>query len=110
MLENYDTSLPIDTVNAPSDAGSRAAIEHLIARGCARIGIVGDNHDPNNPNIIPGSRDIRMRAVKETILAAGLPFDERRDFINPRGRLTAVSRPGAAWPRKASASTTVCTA
>ncbi len=29
---------------------------------------------------------------------------------NPRGRLTAVSRPGAAWPRKASASTTVCTA
>ncbi len=81
MLENYDTSLPIDTVNAPSDAGSRAAIEHLIARGCARIGIVGDNHDPNNPNIIPGSRDIRMRAAKETILAAGLPFDERRDFI-----------------------------
>ena len=48
---------------------------------CARIGIVGDNHDPNNPNIIPGSRDIRMRAAKETILAAGLPFDERRDFI-----------------------------
>ena len=42
MLENYDTSLPIDTVNAPSDAGSRAAIEHLIARGCARIGIVGE--------------------------------------------------------------------
>ena len=81
MLENYDTSLPVDTVNAPSDAGSRAAIEHLIARGCARIGIVGDNHDPNNPNIIPGSRDIRMRAAKETILAAGLPFDERRDFI-----------------------------
>lgn len=65
MLENYDTSLPVDTVNAPSDAGSRAAIEHLIARGCARIGIVGDNHDPNNPNIIPGSRDIRMRAAKE---------------------------------------------
>ena len=59
MLENYDTSLPVDTVNAPSDAGSRAAIEHLI----------------------PGSRDIRMRAAKETILAAGLPFDERRDFI-----------------------------
>lgn len=81
MLENYDTSLPIDTVNAPSDAGSRAAIEHLIARGCARIGIVGDNRDPNNPNIIPGSRDIRMRAAKETILAAGLPFDERRDYI-----------------------------
>ena len=81
MLENYDTSLPVDTVNAPSDAGSRAAIEHLIARGCARIGIVGDNHDPNNPNIIPGSRDIRMRAAKETILAAGLPFDERRDYI-----------------------------
>lgn len=81
MLENYDTSLPVDTVNAPSDAGSRAAIEHLIARGCTRIGIVGDNHDPNNPNIIPGSRDIRMRAAKETILAAGLPFDERRDFI-----------------------------
>ena len=111
MLENYDTSLPVDTVNAPSDAGSRAAIEHLIARGCARIGIVGDNHDPNNPNIIPGSRDIRMRAAKETILAAGLPFDERRDFIKSSWvELTAVSRPGAAWPRKASASTTVCTA
>lgn len=66
MLENYDTSLPIDTVNAPSDAGSRAAVQHLITRGCARIGIVGDNRDPNNPNIIPGSRDIRMRAAKES--------------------------------------------
>ena len=29
---------------------------------------------------------------------------------NPRGRLTAVSRPGAAWLRKASASMTDCTA
>ncbi len=49
MLENYDTSLPTDTVNAPSDAGSRAAVQHLITRGCARIGIVGDNRDLNNP-------------------------------------------------------------
>ncbi len=44
-------------------------------------GIIAINAPPNNPNIIPGSRDIRMRAAKETILAAGLPFDERRDFI-----------------------------
>ena len=56
MLENYDTSLPTDTVNAPSDAGSRAAVQHLITRGCARIGIVGDNRDLNNPNIIPERR------------------------------------------------------
>ncbi|MBT1172645.1 LacI family DNA-binding transcriptional regulator [Bifidobacterium sp. MA2] len=81
LLENYDTSLPIDTVNAPSAEGSRAAIRHLIARGCTRIGIVGDNRDPKNPNIIPGSRDIRMRAAAAEIRAAGLEFDEKRDFI-----------------------------
>lgn len=81
MLENYDTSIPLDTVNAPSAEGSRAAVEHLIARGCTRIGIVGDNRDPANPNIIPGSRDVRMQAAKTAILAAGLRFDEKRDFI-----------------------------
>lgn len=81
LLENYDASLPIDTVNAPSSEGSRAAIRHLVARGCTRIGIVGDNRDPGNPNIIPGSRDIRMRSAADEIRAAGLEFDEKRDFI-----------------------------
>ncbi|MBW3079708.1 LacI family DNA-binding transcriptional regulator [Bifidobacterium simiiventris] len=81
MLENYDTGTGIDTVNAPSAEGSRAAIEHLVARGCTRIGIVGDNRDPGNPNVIPGSRDLRMHSAKAAILAAGLPFDETRDFI-----------------------------
>ncbi|KAB7788708.1 LacI family DNA-binding transcriptional regulator [Bifidobacterium leontopitheci] len=81
MLENYDTSIRIDTVNAPSAEGSRAAIEHLVECGCTRIVIVGDNRDPENPNIIPGSRDIRMHAAKAAILAAGLEFDDGRDFI-----------------------------
>ncbi|RSX52195.1 LacI family transcriptional regulator [Bifidobacterium goeldii] len=80
MLENYDTSIPIDTVNAPSAEGSRVAARHLIERGCKHIGIVGDNRDPSR-NIIPGARDTRMRAAAAEIRAAGLEFDERYDFI-----------------------------
>lgn len=110
MLENYDTSLPVDTVNAPSDAGSRAAIEHLIARGCARIGIVGDNHDPNNPNIIPARVIFVCGPPRRRFSRPDCRLTSAAITSNPRGRLTAVSRPGAAWLRKASASTTVCTA
>ncbi|PLS25707.1 LacI family DNA-binding transcriptional regulator [Bifidobacterium imperatoris] len=80
LLENYDTSLQIDTVNAPSDTGSRVAVRHLIERGCKRIGIVGDNRDPSKA-IIPGSRDIRMHAAADEIAKAGLKFDEKKDFI-----------------------------
>ena len=58
----------------------------------------------------PGSRAIRMRAAKETILAAGLPFDERRDFIKSSWSIDGGIEAGRGWPRKASASTTVCTA
>ncbi|PJM77590.1 LacI family DNA-binding transcriptional regulator [Bifidobacterium felsineum] len=80
LLENYDTNLQIDTVNAPSDAGSRVAVRHLIERGCKRIGIVGDNRDPSRA-IIPGSRDMRMRAAADEIAKAGLKFDVKKDFI-----------------------------
>ncbi|MBT1174319.1 LacI family DNA-binding transcriptional regulator [Bifidobacterium sp. LC6] len=80
LLENYDTNLQIDTVNAPSDTGSRVAVRHLIERGCKRIGIVGDNRDPSRA-IIPGSRDIRMHAAVDEITKSGLKFDAKKDFI-----------------------------
>lgn len=100
MLENYDATLPIDTVNAPSAEGSRAAIRHLVERGCTRIGIVGDNRDPHNPNIIPDSRDIRMQSAAAEIHAAGLDFDDKRDFIRCAWSIDGGIEAGRALAKK----------
>ena len=79
MLENYDTSLPVDTIpTIPTSFPARV------------IFVCGP------PRRRFSRPDCRLTSA---VISS-----------NPRGRLTAVSRPGAAWPRKASASTTVCTA
>lgn len=111
MLENYDTSLPIDTVNAPSDAGSRAAIEHLIARVAVRASASSATITiPTIPTSFPARVIFVCGPPRRRFSRPDCRLTSAVISSNPRGRLTAVSRPGAAWLRKASASTTVCTA
>ncbi|MBT1174602.1 LacI family DNA-binding transcriptional regulator [Bifidobacterium sp. LC6] len=73
LLEDYSEDCLYDTVNAPSAAGSRAAIRHLYEKGCRRIGIVG--------NVLPETvdfgfpRDVRLYAAADELKRLGIDYD-----------------------------------
>jgi LacI family transcriptional regulator len=63
------TSLPVDCLSVDNVAGSRKAVEHLIACGHRRIGIV------NGPLTLQLARE-RLEGCRQALAAAGIPFDE----------------------------------
>lgn len=45
LLEDFSGERLLDTVNTPVEEGMAIAVEHLLSRGCGRIGILGDIPD-----------------------------------------------------------------
>ncbi|OXM99820.1 LacI family DNA-binding transcriptional regulator [Bifidobacterium vansinderenii] len=79
MLEDYAMNSTYDQVNAPSVAGTRAAIRHLYDKGCRRIGVVGAGIPPeSNPG---ASQEVRLLAAKHECQELGLEFDDERSLI-----------------------------
>ncbi|KPC70975.1 hypothetical protein ADL26_16620, partial [Thermoactinomyces vulgaris] len=70
MLGERDYGQAIDHVGMDNEAGSRAATEHLIERGCTRIAnVTGWSLE----GVHVGSR--RYRGYTEALKAAGIPVD-----------------------------------
>ena len=61
---------PTDHVTMRNTDAARAATEHLISRGRRRIAIIGAHEGE-----IIGSAGLRLRGYRETLEAAGIPFD-----------------------------------
>lgn len=76
LFENWSDIPLFDSVNTPSETGARAAIAHLVERGCARIGIIGSNdlsRDERRPSMLGRrSRNVRILAARLAIAAHGL--------------------------------------
>lgn len=65
VIGNMPRELPVDNVRAESEMGARLAVEHLIARGCCRIGLI------NGPTgTIPS--DARLRGYLGAMEAHGI--------------------------------------
>ena len=108
MLENYDTSLPVDTVNAtPAHGRQSNTLSRVAVRASASSATITI---PTIPTSFPARVIFVCGPPRRRFSRPDCRLTSAVISSNPRGRLTAVSRPGAAWPRKASASTTVCTA
>lgn len=58
---------PIDHIAMPNTAGARAAVEHLIGRGCRRIAILDR---PRQHDTEP--EDLRLLGYQQALLAAGI--------------------------------------
>jgi DNA-binding LacI/PurR family transcriptional regulator len=67
---------PADHVAMPNVEGARAAVEHLIRRGCRRIAIVVG--DPSEDFTVSS---LRYQGYRDALAAADIPFDE--DWIVP---------------------------
>lgn len=78
LLDSCLTAPTISTVNWPNEEGVRAAVQHLIDRGCSNIGIVTTSpyltarelmadHDTNSA--------IRLRGARAALVNNNLPYD-----------------------------------
>lgn len=65
---------PLDRVTIDNEGAARSATEHLIARGCRHIAVIGARTESD-----PGSATQRLRGYRQALDAAGLPY--RRKLI-----------------------------
>ena len=76
MFENWYDQPLIDSVNTPSETGARAAVAHLIERGCSRIGVIGSSdlsREDWHPSMLARrSRNMRIQAARMAITSHGL--------------------------------------
>ncbi|MBW3093151.1 LacI family DNA-binding transcriptional regulator [Bifidobacterium sp. 82T10] len=71
----------LSAVNPPNEDGMRAAVEHLIDRGCRRIGFVGMRYlDDRGMASANSSNDKRTRGALTAMIDHGLAYDERSFF------------------------------
>jgi DNA-binding LacI/PurR family transcriptional regulator len=61
---------PVDHIAMPNVEGARAAVAHLIERGCRRIVMIGgqDTDEVHAPSL-------RFTGYREALAAAGIPYD-----------------------------------
>ncbi|WP_241377636.1 LacI family DNA-binding transcriptional regulator [Glycomyces sp. L485] len=79
MLGEQDFAAVFDHVGMPNEAGTRAATEHLVDRGCRRIAIVTGG-DLSGVNVVTR----RHRGYTEALLERGLPVDPAlRETLGP---------------------------
>ena len=76
LIDGCEENPSVDTVNFPNEEGARAAVQHLIERGCRRIAIVGGGYTPRAKLAhVETSYGLRLRGASGALLDAGLPYD-----------------------------------
>lgn len=81
LIDGCEETPSVDTVNFPNEEGARAAVQHLIERGCKRIAIVGGGYIPRAELAhAEHSYDLRLRGASGALLDAGLAYDESVTF------------------------------
>lgn len=81
LIDACEDTPSFDTVNFPNEEGARAAVQHLIERGCRHIAIVGTDYAPRNELArVEDSAGLRLRGASGALLDAGLPYDESVTF------------------------------
>ncbi|MBT1161886.1 LacI family DNA-binding transcriptional regulator [Bifidobacterium sp. SO1] len=81
LIDGCEETPSVDTVNFPNEEGARAAVQHLIERGCKHIAIVGGGYIPRAELAhAEHSYDLRLRGASGALLDAGLPYDESMTF------------------------------
>jgi LacI family transcriptional regulator len=68
LLDRGIRGLSVDTVTAENAAGATRAVEHMLALGHRRIGVIADSPDIH-------STGQRLRGYRTALRAAGLPAD-----------------------------------
>lgn len=71
VLEDYAPDRSFDRVNAPSEAGARAAVRHLVERGCRSVALLGGGI-PDDP-AQAASQEVRLVAARDEMSKLGLP-------------------------------------
>ncbi|KFI52659.1 LacI family transcription regulator [Bifidobacterium biavatii DSM 23969] len=110
LIDGCEETPSVDTVNFPNEEGARAAVQHLIERGCRRIAIVGGEFVPRATLAhVEHSYGLRLRGASGALLDAGLAYDESIMFYGYNSdygiklvmrSATRSSRPGATRPRR----------
>lgn len=81
LIDGCEETPSVDTVNFPNEEGARAAVQHLIERGCRHIAIVGGGYTPRTDLAhAETSYGLRLRGASGALLDAGLPYDESMMF------------------------------
>lgn len=81
LIDGCEETPSVDTVNFPNEEGARAAVQHLIERGCRHIAIVGGGYIPRAELAhAEHSYDLRLRGASGALLDAGLPYDASVTF------------------------------
>lgn len=82
LLDDSRDEPVLDTVMTPNECGMRAAVAHLVERGCRAIAIVGLDDYPEtvvqSPTTLP---HLRMRAIREAFAEFGILY--RGDWCFP---------------------------
>ncbi|MBW3092462.1 LacI family DNA-binding transcriptional regulator [Bifidobacterium sp. 82T10] len=77
LIDGCEETPSVDTVNFPNEDGARAAVQHLIERGCRHIAIVGGEFVPRAELAhVETSYGLRLRGASGALLDAGLAYDE----------------------------------
>lgn len=100
FIDTCEEKTLVSAIMFPNEEGARAAVQHLAAQGCRRIGIVGPPFiDKNELLSAPTTRKLRLMGAKSALINLGLPYDESvvvplkgmnetyaREAIRERGR------------------------
>lgn len=82
LIEGCEETPSVDSVNFPNEDGARAAIRHLIDRGCRRIAIAVGCGYLSRADLTHAEdpQQLRLRGAGAALLDAGLPCDETTVF------------------------------
>ena len=80
-LDACEETPTVDAVNFPNEEAERAAMQHLIDRGCRNIAIVGHRFAPRADLAhAQNAFALRLRGACGALSDAGLPYDESMVF------------------------------
>ena len=81
LLDACEETPTVDAVNFPNEEAERAAMQHLIDRGCRNIAIVGHRFAPRADLAhAQNAFALRLRGACGALSDAGLPYDESMVF------------------------------
>lgn len=56
----------LDLISSPNEAGARAAVEHLVAKGCRHVAVLG-THGPALEHVAADGQDLRWAGARQAV-------------------------------------------